>query len=42
MYLTKYPVVFIYIGFAINIISLVVFAFIYIPESTKFLMEKGK
>lgn len=42
IYYTSSVDIFIYTGFGINLFGLIVFAFIYIPESTKFLMEKGK
>lgn len=42
MYVTKYPQVFVYVPLGINILAIVVFMVIYIPESTKFLMEKGQ
>lgn len=41
IYFTKYTKAFLFIPLAINLMSLIIFMKKYIPESTKYLLEKG-
>ena len=41
IYLTKDTNVFFYIPIAINVIAIAIFSIIYIPESIKYLLDKG-
>ena len=42
MYLTKNTDIFFYIPIAMNIIAVIIFSVVYIPESIKYLLEKGR
>ena len=41
-YVSKNTDILLYIPFGINILALLVFSVVYIPESTKYLLEKGR